>query len=74
VAKLPELLTTATTAASQQFRHIDTPFLTQVKLLGAYTIPRVDIQISGTFQSVPGPPIAANYIAASSRVPTPTSR
>ena len=37
-----------------------TPYLTQVKLLGAYTIPRVDVQVSATFQSVPGPQLAAN--------------
>jgi hypothetical protein len=39
-----------------------------VKLLSAYTIPRVDIQISGTFQSLPGPPIAASYIATNAAV------
>ena len=37
-----------------------TPYLTQVKLLGAYTIPRVDVQVSATFQSIPGPQLAAN--------------
>jgi hypothetical protein len=67
-AQLPELLTTATTANPQQYCHIDTPFLTQVKLLSAYTIPRVEVQVSGTFQSIPGPPIAANYIATNAVV------
>jgi len=41
--------------------HKETPFLTQVKLLGAYTLP-YDIQISGTLQSVPGPEIMANVV------------
>ena len=68
VAQLPELLSTATTANPQQYCHTDTPFLTQVKLLGAYTIPRVEVQFSGTFQSIPGPPIAANYIAVNAAV------
>lgn len=36
---------------SRRFCHIQTPFLTQVKGLAAYTIPRVDVQVSGTFQS-----------------------
>jgi hypothetical protein len=36
-------------------------FLTQVKMLGAYTVPRIDVQVSGTFQSVPGPLVFANY-------------
>jgi hypothetical protein len=43
--------------------HVDTNFLTQVKLLGTYTLPKVDVQFSGTFQSLPGPQVTANYIA-----------
>ena len=37
-------------------RHCDRtlPYTTQVKALGAYTIPRIDVQLSGTFQSNPG--------------------
>ncbi len=36
-------------------------FLTQAKWLGTYTIPRVTVQLSATFQSVPGTQLAANY-------------
>jgi hypothetical protein len=32
----------------------DTPWLTQVKMLGSYTIPTVDVQVSATLQSIPG--------------------
>ena len=39
-------------------------FTTQVKLLGSYTVPRVDVQVSGTFQSMPGPGLEANYVAS----------
>ena len=38
-------------------------FLTQVKFLGSYIIPGVGLQVSGTFQSLPGPHIFANYVA-----------
>ena len=31
------------------------PFLTNVKFAGSYTIPRADVLVSGTFRSVPGP-------------------
>jgi hypothetical protein len=36
-----------------------------VKFLGSYTIPRVDVQVSGSMQSVPGPEIQANFVASS---------
>jgi hypothetical protein len=34
---------------------------TQVKFLGTYLIPRIDVQIAGTFQNNPGPVIGAIY-------------
>jgi hypothetical protein len=39
------------------------PYLTQFKGLASYTIPVVDVQVSGTWSSVPGPQLAANYVA-----------
>jgi hypothetical protein len=44
------------------------PFLTQVKLLGLYTLPVVGVQVSGTLQSTPGPEIAATYNAPAAAV------
>jgi hypothetical protein len=41
-----------------------TPFLTQLKLLGSYVLP-YEVQISGTFQSIPGPALAANWSISS---------
>ena len=38
------------------------------KLLGTYTVPRIDVQLSATFQNAPGPPLAANYTVANSVV------
>jgi hypothetical protein len=39
--------------------------VTRITALGAYTIPKVDVQISGTLRSDPGAPLAANYSVAS---------
>ena len=44
-----------------QFCHFESPFLTQYKGLASYTLP-LGIRVAGTFQSIPGPQIAANTI------------
>jgi hypothetical protein len=61
-AALPE------TATLNPFCHIDTNMLTQVKLLGTYTVPKVDVLFSGTFQSLPGPQVTANYVVPNAAV------
>jgi hypothetical protein len=43
-------------------------FLTQVKFLGTYTVPRIDVQVTGTLQNRPGPLVAANYVATTAAV------
>jgi hypothetical protein len=82
VAKLPEMLVSSGTLMRggviplqsqnvwipQQFCRQTGAFLTQVKFLGSYTIPRIDVLFSGTFQSLPGPAIQANYNAPNIQV------
>jgi hypothetical protein len=63
-----EVLDPVGTWTPAQFCKQDTGWLTQVKLLGSYLVPRVDVQISGTFQSLPGPQIAAYYVATNAQV------
>jgi hypothetical protein len=53
---------------STQMCHLQTPFLTQVKLLGSYVVPRVNIQFAATFQSSSGAFEAANYVALNSLI------
>ena len=38
------------------------PYLTQFKLASAYTIPGIDVQLAGTFQSIPGPVVQATVV------------
>jgi hypothetical protein len=48
--------------------HQQSKFLTQVKFIGTYTLRRIDVQLTATVQSVPGPQIVANYVAANAVV------
>ena len=67
-AQIPEARLSRRVWAPLQFCRVTEPFLTQVKFLGSYTIPRVDVQISGTFQSLPGPELSANFVASNAVV------
>ena len=44
------------------------PFLMQIRGLATYTIPKIDLQVSGTLQSNPGPELAANYVVSNAIV------
>src|SRR3989442_10466994 len=43
--------------------HMDQKWLPQLKFLGSYTVPKVDVQIGAAFQSIPGIELMANYAA-----------
>ena len=53
---------------SQLYCHVDTAFLTQVKFLGTYVVPKVDVQIGAAFRSLPGPQVLANFVATNAMV------
>jgi hypothetical protein len=75
VAKLPEMLDIASRVAADPFGpapamtrpaeycHRRTPMLTQVKLYGVYTIPKVGLELAGSLRSTPGNEINAAFIA-----------
>ena len=60
--QLPEL------ASTNPYCYTKEPWLTQVKFLSSYLIPRVDVVVSGTFQSAPGPQLAANFNVPNAQV------
>ena len=71
-ASLPELntnigagLVTSTVSPTSPYCHVAYGVLTQLRGLAAYTIPRIDLQVSGVFQSKPGPALLANYAVPS---------
>jgi hypothetical protein len=79
VDDLPEMLfglrTLARTNAASvlvpaQFCDMKEAFLTQVKFVGSYTIPKIDVQLGGSYQNIPGSQsqMAANYVATNAVV------
>ena len=43
-------------------------WLTQLKLTGIYTVPRIDVGISATYQNMPGPNLAATFVASNAAI------
>jgi hypothetical protein len=52
---------------STEYCHVETPFLTQVKLLGSYALPW-DVQLAATFQSIPSRSLVANAVFTSAQI------
>jgi hypothetical protein len=44
------------------------PFQTSIRGLATYTIPRIDVQLSGTWSSDPGPELSADFVATNAFV------
>jgi hypothetical protein len=69
-AKLPELTVVApyVVGPTSPDCRIDGKFLTQVKFLGTYAVPRVDVQVAATYRSLPGQNIVSNFVASNAVV------
>ena len=59
VEQLPEMFVSLNRPLD--FCRVEEPLLTNLKMFGSYVLPRIDVQLSGTFQSLPGPQLAAEY-------------
>ena len=80
-ANLPELATTTTGTSAfgpglggsavtpvSPYCHVAYGILTQLRGFSSYSIPKIDMQLSATFQSKPGPMLAANYAVPNAAV------
>ena len=80
-ARMPELATTTTGTSAfgaglatsavtplSPYCHVAYGILTQLRGLASYVVPKVDVQLSATFQSKPGAMLAANYAASNADV------
>jgi hypothetical protein len=48
--------------------HVEQNWLTQIKFLGSYNVPKIDVQIGASYQNIPGLELAANYAVPNSQV------
>jgi Carboxypeptidase regulatory-like domain len=85
---LPELGSTPTTNLAQglpglntspisptnPYCHVAYSWLTQFRGISSYVIPKIDVQVSGVFQSKPGALLAANWAVPSSTIAQALSR
>jgi hypothetical protein len=58
----------------RQFCDAPGTFQTQVKLLGSFVIPVIDVQMSASLQNLPGPEISAEYTVPNSVVSSSLGR
>ena len=72
---LPELnagigpgLVGSTVSQTSPYCHVAYGWLTQFRGLASYTIPKVDVQVSGVMQSKPGSLLAANYAVPAAQI------
>ena len=70
---LLEMLFAGPTANSVNACHMEQSWLPQVKFLGSYTVPKIDVQIGASFQSIPGVEYAASYAAPNADLARPVS-
>ena len=69
VAQVPEsILNVAANAPSIPYCNTKGNFITQLKMTGSYTIPRVEVQFTAALQSQPGPEVLANFTATNAAV------
>ncbi len=48
--------------------HVEQSWLTQIKFLGSYTVPKVDVQVGASYQNIPGLELQANYAVPNSQI------
>src|SRR4029453_8939506 len=51
--------------------HVEQAWLTQLKFLGSYTVPKIDVQIGAAYQNIPGIELYSIYQAPNSDLQRP---
>jgi Carboxypeptidase regulatory-like domain len=48
--------------------HVEQDWLTQIKFLGSYTVPKIEVQLGASYQNIPGLELQANYAMPNSQL------
>src|SRR5581483_10413999 len=67
-ANLANLAPLGSVVQSVQACHVEQAWQTQIKFLGSYTIPKVDVLLGASYQNIPGIELAANYAVPNSQI------
>jgi hypothetical protein len=67
-AAIPIASLSGLASPSTLFCHVAPPFLSELKISGAYPLPWWGVQLSATVQSIPGPPVVATAVVSSAQV------
>ena len=65
---LPETTIVFGSPTPDDYCHVEEPWLTQVKFLATYTVPKVDVRVATTFQNNPGYLINATYAVPAANI------
>jgi hypothetical protein len=67
-ANLAGLAPAGSVLTSMNACHVEQNWLTQIKFLGSYTIPKIDVQTGASFQNIPGIELQANYAVPNGQI------
>jgi hypothetical protein len=67
-AALPEVTIVFGAPTPDDYCHVEQALQTQVKFLGTYLVPKVDVQLAATFQNNPGPLYSANFFVPAANI------
>ena len=54
--------------------HVEQAWLTQLKFLGSFTVPKIEVQIGASYQNIPGIELAATYADLNSDIARPVAQ
>jgi hypothetical protein len=74
VSAVPSILTVLGTVSSLSSCAVTQAWLTQLKFVASYTVPKIEVQIGAAYQNIPGIELFATYAEPNSDIARPVSQ